>query len=166
MCNNLWEQCVLPFSAFQPEVLFVSCSFLLIRMLHKQFCRVWFSIINLLVHLRFQNWIAGKENLMSCLDSCLRVNYPGLQVLATASHYWPLDAVDGIHELWDQIGNRPGYVNGSNISMCIHNHCTPGNVSQKQMAIHHSHSNHSHNASWMFCSAHSSFFFFFSNLWL
>lgn len=42
---------------------------------------------------------------------------PGLQVLATASHYWPLDAVDGIHELWDQIGNRPGYVNGSNISM-------------------------------------------------
>lgn len=45
---------------------------------------------------------------------------PGLQVLATASHYWPLDAVDGIHELWDQIGNRPGYVNGSNISMCIH----------------------------------------------
>lgn len=39
-------------------------------------------------------------------------------MLATASHYWPLDAVDGIHELWDQIGNRPGYVNGSNISMC------------------------------------------------
>uniref|UniRef100_A0A8D0CNR4 Adhesion G protein-coupled receptor D1 n=1 Tax=Sander lucioperca TaxID=283035 RepID=A0A8D0CNR4_SANLU len=31
------------------------------------------------------------------------------KVLATASHYWPLDAVDGIHELWDQIGNRPGY---------------------------------------------------------
>uniref|UniRef100_A0A3P9MZ10 Adhesion G protein-coupled receptor D1 n=1 Tax=Poecilia reticulata TaxID=8081 RepID=A0A3P9MZ10_POERE len=30
---------------------------------------------------------------------------PGLQVLATASHYWPLDAVDGIHELLDQIGN-------------------------------------------------------------
>uniref|UniRef100_A0A3B5MAE9 Uncharacterized protein n=1 Tax=Xiphophorus couchianus TaxID=32473 RepID=A0A3B5MAE9_9TELE len=26
-------------------------------------------------------------------------------VLATASHYWPLDAVDGIHELLDQIGN-------------------------------------------------------------
>lgn len=68
---------------------------------------------------------------MSFLDSCLHVNHPGLQVLATASHYWPLDAVDGIHELWDQIGNRPGYVNGSNISMCIHNHCTRGNVSQK-----------------------------------
>uniref|UniRef100_A0A672JIN4 Adhesion G protein-coupled receptor D1 n=1 Tax=Salarias fasciatus TaxID=181472 RepID=A0A672JIN4_SALFA len=37
---------------------------------------------------------------------------PGLQVLATASHYWPLDAVDGIHELWDQIGNRPDIVEG------------------------------------------------------
>uniref|UniRef100_A0A8C4IP58 Adhesion G protein-coupled receptor D1 n=1 Tax=Dicentrarchus labrax TaxID=13489 RepID=A0A8C4IP58_DICLA len=37
-----------------------------------------------------------------------------LQVLATASHYWPLDAVDGIHELWDQIGNRP--------ALRIHNH--------------------------------------------
>ncbi|KAM3611849.1 uncharacterized protein V6R79_024970 [Siganus canaliculatus] len=43
--------------------------------------------------------------------------HPGLQVLASASHYWPLDAVDGIHELWDQIGNRPGYVNGSNINI-------------------------------------------------
>uniref|UniRef100_A0A673ZLL4 Adhesion G protein-coupled receptor D1 n=1 Tax=Salmo trutta TaxID=8032 RepID=A0A673ZLL4_SALTR len=30
-------------------------------------------------------------------------------VLATASHYWPLDSVDGIHGLWDQIGNRPGH---------------------------------------------------------
>uniref|UniRef100_A0A8C4IP21 Adhesion G protein-coupled receptor D1 n=1 Tax=Dicentrarchus labrax TaxID=13489 RepID=A0A8C4IP21_DICLA len=39
---------------------------------------------------------------------------PRLQVLATASHYWPLDAVDGIHELWDQIGNRP--------ALRIHNH--------------------------------------------
>uniref|UniRef100_A0A4W6FM28 Adhesion G protein-coupled receptor D1 n=1 Tax=Lates calcarifer TaxID=8187 RepID=A0A4W6FM28_LATCA len=37
-----------------------------------------------------------------------------LQVLATASHYWPLDAVDGIYELWDQIGNRP--------ALRIHNH--------------------------------------------
>uniref|UniRef100_A0A665WME4 Adhesion G protein-coupled receptor D1 n=1 Tax=Echeneis naucrates TaxID=173247 RepID=A0A665WME4_ECHNA len=38
------------------------------------------------------------------------VKHPGLQVLANASHYWPLDAVDGIHEL--------------NISMSlrIHNH--------------------------------------------
>uniref|UniRef100_A0A7N8WT93 Adhesion G protein-coupled receptor D1 n=1 Tax=Mastacembelus armatus TaxID=205130 RepID=A0A7N8WT93_9TELE len=33
-------------------------------------------------------------------------------VLATASHYWPLDAVDGIHELWDLIGNRPDIVEG------------------------------------------------------
>ncbi|XP_034068640.1 adhesion G-protein coupled receptor D1 isoform X4 [Gymnodraco acuticeps] len=47
----------------------------------------------------------------------LPVKHPGLQVLATASHYWPLDAVDGIHELWDKIGNRPGYVNGSNINI-------------------------------------------------
>uniref|UniRef100_A0A7N9B0G0 Adhesion G protein-coupled receptor D1 n=1 Tax=Mastacembelus armatus TaxID=205130 RepID=A0A7N9B0G0_9TELE len=39
---------------------------------------------------------------------------PRLQVLATASHYWPLDAVDGIHELWDLIGNRP--------ALRIHNH--------------------------------------------
>ncbi|XP_046904073.1 adhesion G-protein coupled receptor D1 isoform X1 [Hypomesus transpacificus] len=48
--------------------------------------------------------------------------HPGLQVLATASHYWPLDAVDGIHGLWDQIGNRTGHVNGSNITLRIHNH--------------------------------------------
>uniref|UniRef100_A0A8C5CTR1 Adhesion G protein-coupled receptor D1 n=1 Tax=Gadus morhua TaxID=8049 RepID=A0A8C5CTR1_GADMO len=38
--------------------------------------------------------------------------HPGLKVLATASHYWPLDAVDAIHELWDQIGNRPDIVEG------------------------------------------------------
>uniref|UniRef100_A0A8C6Q1P7 Adhesion G protein-coupled receptor D1 n=1 Tax=Nothobranchius furzeri TaxID=105023 RepID=A0A8C6Q1P7_NOTFU len=37
---------------------------------------------------------------------------PGLQVLATASHYWPLDAVDGIHELLDKNGNRPDIVEG------------------------------------------------------
>uniref|UniRef100_A0A8C8A4H1 Adhesion G protein-coupled receptor D1 n=1 Tax=Oryzias sinensis TaxID=183150 RepID=A0A8C8A4H1_9TELE len=36
----------------------------------------------------------------------------GLKVLATASHYWPLDAVEGIHELWDRIGNRPDIVEG------------------------------------------------------
>ncbi|XP_053726944.1 adhesion G-protein coupled receptor D1 isoform X3 [Synchiropus splendidus] len=41
--------------------------------------------------------------------------HPGLRVLESASHYWPLDAVDGIRELWDQIGNRPGYVNGTNL---------------------------------------------------
>uniref|UniRef100_A0A3P8SKC1 Adhesion G protein-coupled receptor D1 n=1 Tax=Amphiprion percula TaxID=161767 RepID=A0A3P8SKC1_AMPPE len=51
-----------------------------------------------------------------CFFSCTLVYpstlHPGLQVLATASHYWPLDAVDGIHELWDQIGNRPDIVEG------------------------------------------------------
>uniref|UniRef100_A0A3B3TGI4 Adhesion G protein-coupled receptor D1 n=1 Tax=Poecilia latipinna TaxID=48699 RepID=A0A3B3TGI4_9TELE len=36
---------------------------------------------------------------------CYSLQTYGLQVLATASHYWPLDAVDGIHELLDQIGN-------------------------------------------------------------
>uniref|UniRef100_A0A6Q2WZZ4 Adhesion G protein-coupled receptor D1 n=1 Tax=Esox lucius TaxID=8010 RepID=A0A6Q2WZZ4_ESOLU len=36
----------------------------------------------------------------------------GRQVLATASHYWPLDVVDGIYGLWDQIGNRPDIVEG------------------------------------------------------
>uniref|UniRef100_A0A8C7H7Y5 Adhesion G protein-coupled receptor D1 n=1 Tax=Oncorhynchus kisutch TaxID=8019 RepID=A0A8C7H7Y5_ONCKI len=35
-----------------------------------------------------------------------------IRVLATASHYWPLDSVDGIHGLWDQIGNRPDIVEG------------------------------------------------------
>ncbi|CAG5920891.1 unnamed protein product [Menidia menidia] len=63
---------------------------------------------------------------VSCIKVFARVlpnvKHPGLQVLATASHYWPLDAVDGIHELWDHIGNRPGYVNGSNITLRIHNH--------------------------------------------
>uniref|UniRef100_A0A671TNB2 Adhesion G protein-coupled receptor D1 n=1 Tax=Sparus aurata TaxID=8175 RepID=A0A671TNB2_SPAAU len=51
---------------------------------------------------------------MIFLGACLPMNSicPGLQVLATASHYWPLDAVDGIHELWDQIGNRPDIVEG------------------------------------------------------
>uniref|UniRef100_A0A8C9X5R5 Adhesion G protein-coupled receptor D1 n=1 Tax=Sander lucioperca TaxID=283035 RepID=A0A8C9X5R5_SANLU len=46
-----------------------------------------------------------RIHLFSAFVSCL-------QVLATASHYWPLDAVDGIHELWDQIGNRPDIVEG------------------------------------------------------
>uniref|UniRef100_A0A9J7XZU0 Adhesion G protein-coupled receptor D1 n=1 Tax=Cyprinus carpio carpio TaxID=630221 RepID=A0A9J7XZU0_CYPCA len=48
--------------------------------------------------------------------------HPGLQVLATASHYWPLDSVEGIHGLSDQIGNRTGHVNGTNITVRIHNH--------------------------------------------
>lgn len=77
---------------------------------------------------------------MIFLGACLPVNSirPGLQVLATASHYWPLDAVDGIHELWDQIGNRPGYVNGSNISMCIRNPTTHahGNALPKLLCLH------------------------------
>uniref|UniRef100_A0A8C9VZB0 Adhesion G protein-coupled receptor D1 n=1 Tax=Scleropages formosus TaxID=113540 RepID=A0A8C9VZB0_SCLFO len=38
--------------------------------------------------------------------------HPGLQVLSTASHYWPLDAVDGIHGLLDEIGNRADIVEG------------------------------------------------------
>uniref|UniRef100_A0A3P8Q0A2 Uncharacterized protein n=1 Tax=Astatotilapia calliptera TaxID=8154 RepID=A0A3P8Q0A2_ASTCA len=33
-------------------------------------------------------------------------------VLDTASHYWPLDAVEGIHELWDHNGNRSDIVEG------------------------------------------------------
>uniref|UniRef100_A0AAQ4PRG3 Adhesion G protein-coupled receptor D1 n=1 Tax=Gasterosteus aculeatus aculeatus TaxID=481459 RepID=A0AAQ4PRG3_GASAC len=52
---------------------------------------------------------------VSWLSKCLftpKTLRPGLQVLASASHYWPLDAVDGIHELWDQIGNRPDIVEG------------------------------------------------------
>lgn len=49
---------------------------------------------------------------------------PGLQVLATASHYWPLDAVDGIPELLDKFGNRTGHVNGNNISMCATLHAS------------------------------------------
>ncbi|XP_076746823.1 adhesion G-protein coupled receptor D1 isoform X3 [Maylandia zebra] len=40
--------------------------------------------------------------------------HPGLEVLDTASHYWPLDAVEGIHELWDHNGNRS--------AIRIHNH--------------------------------------------
>lgn len=67
-------------------------------------------------------WCDRAWLLIKGLSKCLftpKTLRPGLQVLASASHYWPLDAVDGIHELWDQIGNRPGYVNGSNISMCI-----------------------------------------------
>ncbi|KAL7827269.1 hypothetical protein SRHO_G00329870 [Serrasalmus rhombeus] len=51
-------------------------------------------------------------------DSVVPSKHPGLDVLATASHYWPLDAVDGPRSLRDQIGNRTGHVNGSTISMC------------------------------------------------
>ncbi|XP_043832994.1 adhesion G-protein coupled receptor D1 [Dromiciops gliroides] len=31
--------------------------------------------------------------------------HPGFEVLASASHYWPLDTVDGIHELQDTTGD-------------------------------------------------------------
>ncbi|KAG9270503.1 adhesion G-protein coupled receptor D1 [Astyanax mexicanus] len=55
-------------------------------------------------------------------DSVVPSKHPGLDVLATASHYWPLDAVDGLRSLRDQIGNRTGHVNGTNITLRIHNH--------------------------------------------
>ncbi|XP_061842048.1 adhesion G-protein coupled receptor D1 isoform X2 [Nerophis lumbriciformis] len=71
-----------------------------------------------------------RIHLLTAFVSCIKVyadvvqamKHPGLQVLSTASHYWPLDAVDGIHGLSDQIGKRPGYVNGSHITLRIHNH--------------------------------------------
>ncbi|KAG7332042.1 hypothetical protein KOW79_003876 [Hemibagrus wyckioides] len=47
-------------------------------------------------------------------DQAVPSKHPGLDVLATASHYWPLDDVDGIHSLRDQIGNRT--------ALRIHNH--------------------------------------------
>ncbi|XP_043102551.1 adhesion G-protein coupled receptor D1 isoform X2 [Puntigrus tetrazona] len=50
-------------------------------------------------------------------DSASPSQHPGLQVLATASHYWPLDLADGIHSLSDQIGDRTGHVNGTNIKI-------------------------------------------------
>ncbi|XP_064210091.1 adhesion G-protein coupled receptor D1 isoform X1 [Anguilla rostrata] len=75
----------------------------------EQFCRV-LSLTTFVTLIQ----VNGKAVIPS--------EHPGLQLLATASHYWPLDAVDGIHGLWDQIGNRTGYVNGSNITLRIHNH--------------------------------------------
>uniref|UniRef100_A0AAQ5WWL3 Adhesion G protein-coupled receptor D1 n=1 Tax=Amphiprion ocellaris TaxID=80972 RepID=A0AAQ5WWL3_AMPOC len=56
--------------------------------------------------------LIGGGGSFSCTLVYPSTLHPGLQVLATASHYWPLDAVDGIHELWDQIGNRPDIVEG------------------------------------------------------
>ncbi|XP_076585972.1 adhesion G-protein coupled receptor D1 isoform X1 [Chaetodon auriga] len=78
-----------------------------------------------MVHFLNAMELSLRIHLFAAFVSCIKVyaqvvqpaKHPGLQVLATASHYWPLDAVDGIHELWDQIGNRPGYVNGSNINI-------------------------------------------------
>ncbi|XP_062855458.1 adhesion G-protein coupled receptor D1 isoform X2 [Trichomycterus rosablanca] len=48
-------------------------------------------------------------------DNAEPSKHPGLDVLATASHYWPLDEVDGIPSLHDQIGNRTGHINGTAI---------------------------------------------------
>ncbi|XP_053480153.1 adhesion G-protein coupled receptor D1 isoform X3 [Ictalurus furcatus] len=45
-------------------------------------------------------------------DQAVPSKHPGLDVLATASHYWPLDDVDGIRSLRDQIGNRTDIVEG------------------------------------------------------
>ncbi|XP_046728025.1 adhesion G-protein coupled receptor D1 isoform X2 [Silurus meridionalis] len=50
-------------------------------------------------------------------DPAVPSKHPGLDVLATASHYWPLDDVDGIRSLKDQIGNRTGHINGTNINI-------------------------------------------------
>ncbi|XP_060787256.1 adhesion G-protein coupled receptor D1 isoform X5 [Neoarius graeffei] len=50
-------------------------------------------------------------------DQAVPSNHPGLDVLATASHYWPLDDVDGIRSLRDQIGNRTGHINGTDINI-------------------------------------------------
>uniref|UniRef100_A0A672ZTY1 Adhesion G protein-coupled receptor D1 n=1 Tax=Sphaeramia orbicularis TaxID=375764 RepID=A0A672ZTY1_9TELE len=62
----------------------------------------------------------------SCMTDCIWYSFQTLwsflyefifsqllsPVLATASHYWPLDDVNGIHELWDRIGKRPDIVEG------------------------------------------------------
>uniref|UniRef100_A0A672ZX78 Adhesion G protein-coupled receptor D1 n=1 Tax=Sphaeramia orbicularis TaxID=375764 RepID=A0A672ZX78_9TELE len=58
-----------------------------------------------------------RIHLFSAFVSCIKVRilkrtFHSLQVLATASHYWPLDDVNGIHELWDRIGKRPDIVEG------------------------------------------------------
>ncbi|XP_053480152.1 adhesion G-protein coupled receptor D1 isoform X2 [Ictalurus furcatus] len=50
-------------------------------------------------------------------DQAVPSKHPGLDVLATASHYWPLDDVDGIRSLRDQIGNRTGHINGTDINI-------------------------------------------------
>uniref|UniRef100_A0A8C7PPP5 Adhesion G protein-coupled receptor D1 n=1 Tax=Oncorhynchus mykiss TaxID=8022 RepID=A0A8C7PPP5_ONCMY len=54
--------------------------------------------------------IGNLAKYIKCWDDELLVMV--IVVLATASHYWPLDSVDGIHGLWDQIGNRPDIVEG------------------------------------------------------
>uniref|UniRef100_A0A3P8WD85 Adhesion G protein-coupled receptor D1 n=1 Tax=Cynoglossus semilaevis TaxID=244447 RepID=A0A3P8WD85_CYNSE len=56
-------------------------------------------------------WVPAAELLLwnfSDADAETR----SLQVLAKASHYWPLEVVKGIRELWDKKGNRPDIVEG------------------------------------------------------
>ncbi|XP_077149422.1 adhesion G-protein coupled receptor D1 isoform X2 [Ranitomeya variabilis] len=48
--------------------------------------------------------------------------HPGFQVLKSASHYWPLEVVNGIHELPRANDNRRGSRNESDKTVIIHNH--------------------------------------------
>ncbi|XP_051950496.1 adhesion G-protein coupled receptor D1-like isoform X2 [Xyrauchen texanus] len=50
-------------------------------------------------------------------DTVTTSKQSGLQVLETASHYWPLDSVEGINGFSDKFGNRTGHVNGTNINI-------------------------------------------------
>uniref|UniRef100_A0A8B9FCN0 Adhesion G-protein coupled receptor D1 n=1 Tax=Amazona collaria TaxID=241587 RepID=A0A8B9FCN0_9PSIT len=43
--------------------------------------------------------------------------HPGFKVLASASHYWPLEDVDGIHEFRDTNGGKGFVDNGNDISI-------------------------------------------------
>uniref|UniRef100_A0A3B4GU56 Adhesion G protein-coupled receptor D1 n=1 Tax=Pundamilia nyererei TaxID=303518 RepID=A0A3B4GU56_9CICH len=51
-----------------------------------------------------------RIRIFTAFVSFIKVNLK--KVLDTASHYWPLDAVEGIHELWDHNGNRSDIVEG------------------------------------------------------
>uniref|UniRef100_A0A3Q4H5P3 Adhesion G protein-coupled receptor D1 n=1 Tax=Neolamprologus brichardi TaxID=32507 RepID=A0A3Q4H5P3_NEOBR len=51
-----------------------------------------------------------RIRIFTAFVSFIKVNLR--KVLDTASHYWPLDAVEGIHELWDHNGNRSDIVEG------------------------------------------------------
>uniref|UniRef100_A0A3B4BFA9 Uncharacterized protein n=1 Tax=Periophthalmus magnuspinnatus TaxID=409849 RepID=A0A3B4BFA9_9GOBI len=61
-----------------------------------------------------------KLHIFTAFLSCIKVRFfyflfpfkYCLQVLRSAAHYWPLDDVSGIHELWDQIGKRTDIVEG------------------------------------------------------
>ncbi|XP_053327719.1 adhesion G-protein coupled receptor D1 [Spea bombifrons] len=48
-------------------------------------------------------------------------NHPGFQVLRLASHYWPLEVVNGIQELPKSIEGRTGPDNESDRTVTIHN---------------------------------------------